>query len=329
MNAEAQKIDTEEDFDFEIEEEQEQEVAEQDVPEKEEPELEIEDDTPEEDRGHSPMPKEIVEELEADELEDYSEKVKQRLKQMKKVWHDERREKEKAFREQQEAIRLAQQTMEENKRLKASLSRGEETLANTYKQAAELEMKNAERAYKEAHELGDTDQMLEAQRQLTAASYKLQQAQTFKPSSLQSNEVEVQTESEAANVPTPDAKTLAWQERNTWFGTDNEMTALALGLHQKLEREQGAQFIGTDEYWQTVDTTMRRRFPEYFGEDETTDGGGKPIKSAEKKPATVVAPASRSRSPKKIVLTRSQVNLAKKLGLTPEQYARELKKMGN
>lgn len=329
MNAEAQKIDTEEEFDFEIEEEQEQEVAEQEVPEKEEPELEIEDDTPEEDRGHSPMPKEIVEELEADELEDYSEKVKQRLKQMKKVWHDERREKEKAFREQQEAIRMAQQAMEENKRLKASLSRGEETLANTYKQAAELEMKNAERAYKEAHELGDTDQMLEAQRQLTAASYKLQQAQTFKPSSLQSNEVEVQTESEAANVPTPDAKTLAWQERNTWFGTDNEMTALALGLHQKLERERGAQFIGTDEYWQTVDTTMRRRFPEYFGEDETTDGGGKPIKSAEKKPATVVAPASRSRSPKKIVLTRSQVNLAKKLGLTPEQYARELKKMGN
>ena len=327
MNAEAQKADTEEEFDFEIEEEQ--EVAEQEQPEQDEPELEIEDDTPEDDRGHSPMPKEIVEELEADELEDYSDKVKQRLKQMKKVWHDERREKEKAFREQQEAIRLAQKAMEENKRLKASLSQGEETLASTYKQAAELEMKNAERAYKEAHELGDTDQMLDAQRQLTAASYKLQQAQTFKPSSLQQSEVDVQTETNEVQVPAPDAKTLAWQERNTWFGQDQEMTALALGLHQKLERENGAQFIGTDDYWQTVDTTMRRRFPDYFGEDETTDGGGKPVKSAEKKPATVVAPASRSRSPKKIVLKRSQVEIARKLGLTPEQYARELKKMGN
>lgn len=327
MNAEAQKAETEEEFDFEIEEEQ--EVAEQEQPEKDEPELEIEDDTPEDDRGHSPMPKEIVEELEADELEDYSDKVKQRLKQMKKVWHDERREKEKAFREQQEAIRLAQKAMEENKRLKASLSQGEETLASTYKQAAELEMKNAERAYKEAHELGDTDQMLDAQRQLTAASYKLQQAQTFKPSSLQQSEVNVQTETNEVQVPAPDAKTLAWQERNTWFGQDQEMTALALGLHQKLERENGAQFIGTDDYWQTVDTTMRRRFPDYFGEDETTDGGGKPVKSAEKKPATVVAPASRSRSPKKIVLKRSQVEIARKLGLTPEQYARELKKMGN
>lgn len=327
MNAEAQKADTEEEFDFEIEEEQ--EVAEQEQPEKDEPELEIEDDTPEEDRGHSPMPKEIVEELEADELEDYSDKVKQRLKQMKKVWHDERREKEKAFREQQEAIRLAQKAMEENKRLKASLSKGEETLASTYKQAAELEMKNAERAYKEAHELGDTDQMLEAQRQLTAASYKLQQAQTFRPSSLQQSEVDVQTEANEVQVPAPDAKTLAWQERNTWFGQDQEMTALALGLHQKLERENGAQFIGTDDYWQTVDTTMRRRFPDYFGEDETTDGGGKPVQRTEKKPATVVAPASRSRSSKKIVLKQSQLAVAKRLGLTPEQYAREFAKLEN
>ncbi|MGB1651224.1 MAG: hypothetical protein ACPHEP_09360 [Acidimicrobiales bacterium] len=328
MNAEAQKA--EDEFDFEIEEEQ--EVAEQETveePEQEEPELEIKDDTPEEDQGHSPMPQEIVEELESDELEDYSEKVKQRLKQMKKVWHDERREKEKANREQQEAVRMAQQAIEENKRLKASLSKGEETLAETYKQAAELEMKNAERSYKEAHELGDTDQMLSAQRELTAASYKLQQAQTFKPRSLQQGEVDVQPDTNEFQAPKPDARTLAWQERNTWFGQDQEMTALALGLHQKLEQERGAQFIGTDDYWQTVDTTMRRRFPDYFGEDETIDGGGKPVKNAEKKPATVVAPASRSRSPKKIVLTRSQVNIAKKLGLTPEQYARELKKMGN
>jgi hypothetical protein len=323
MNAEAQKA--EDEFDFEIEEEQ--ETVEE--PEQEEPELEVKDDTPEEDQGHSPMPQEIVEELEADELEDYSEKVKQRLKQMKKVWHDERREKEKANREQQEAIRMAQQAMEENKRLKASLSKGEETLAETYKQAAELEMKNAERTYKEAHELGDTDQMLAAQRELSAASYKLQQAQTFKPRSLQQGEVDVQPDTNEFQAPKPDARTLAWQERNTWFGQDQEMTALALGLHQKLEQERGVQFIGTDDYWQTVDTTMRRRFPDYFGEDETIDGGGKPVKNAEKKPATVVAPASRSRSPKKIVLTKSQVNIAKKLGLTPEQYARELKKMGD
>jgi hypothetical protein len=108
------------------------------------------------------------------------------------------------------------------------------------------------------------------------------------------------------------------------------MTALALGFHQKLERENGAQFVGTDEYWRRIDTTMRRRFPEYFGvseeETQTTNGGGKPVTRTESKPATVVAPASRSTSSKRIVLKQSQLNLAKKLGLTPEQYAREYAK---
>jgi hypothetical protein len=322
MNAEAQK----DDFEFEVEEDQQEEAVEKPAAEKDEPEIEVEDDTPEEDRGHTPMPKEIVEELEADELEDYSEKVKQRLKQMKKVWHDERREKERAMREQQEAIRAAQKVLEENKRLKANLSKGEQTLVDTYKQAAELELNNAKRAYKEAYESGDPDRVVEAQETMNTASYKYQQAQGFKPTPLQEDEVDVQQQVEQVNVPQPDQKTLAWQERNTWFGTDQEMTALALGLHQKLEREHGAEFIGTDDYWRTVDNTMRRRFPDYFG-DETTDGGGKPVQRTEKKPANVVAPASRSRSSKKIVLKQSQIAIAKKLGLTPEQYARELAKM--
>lgn len=325
MNAEAKK---EDDFEFEVEEELVEEKAEAEAEAEAEPELEVEDDTPEEDRGHSPMPKEIVEELEADELEDYSDKVKQRLKQMKKVWHDERREKERAMREQQEAIRLAQKALEENKKLKASLSKGEQTLVDTYKQAAELELANAKRAYKEAYEAGDSDMVLDAQEKLNSATYKLQQAQGFRPTPLQEDEVDVQQQVEQVAVPQPDPKTLAWQERNTWFGTDQEMTASALGLHQKLQNERGVQFVGTDEYWQIVDNTMQRRFPEYFG-DETTDGGGKPVQRTEKKPATVVAPASRSRSSKKIVLKQSQLAVAKKLGLTPEQYAREFAKLEN
>jgi predicted Zn-dependent peptidase len=78
------------------------------------------------------------------------------------------------------------------------------------------------------------------------------------------------------------------------------------------------------------DETMRRRFPEYFGEQEQpANGGGKPVTRTETKPATVVASASRSTSSKKIVLKQSQVLLAKKLGLTPEQYAREMRKLEN
>ena len=303
------------DFSFEIEDEN------TPVPEDNKPEIDIEDDTPPEDRGREPMPKEVVEELEADELEEYSEKVKIRLKQMKKVWHDERREKERLQREQTEALAAAQRLLEENRRLKSTLSEGEQTLVGSFKQNAEFELEKAKREYRDAYEAGDADKLIEAQEKLTTAQYRMQQLSNYRPT-LQEKEEEVEIPQQQAAVQQPDPKTLAWQERNTWWGTDPEMTASALGLHQKLERERGPQFVGSDEYWSAIDTTMRRRFPEYFGDEVA-----KPA-SREAKP-TVVAPASRSRSPKKIVLKQSQLAIAKKLGLTPEQYARELMKMEN
>jgi hypothetical protein len=289
------------------------------------PDIEVEDDTPEADRGREPMPKEVVEELEADELEEYSEKVKLRLKQMKKVWHDERREKERYQREQTEALSAAQRLLEENRRLKSTLSEGEQTLVGSFKQNAEFELEQAKRAYKDAYEAGDTDKVLDAQAALNSAQYKLQQLAGYRPT-LQEVEEEIQQPQQQVQVPQPDAKTNAWQERNTWYGTDPEMTASALGLHQKLERERGPQFVGSDEYWSAIDTTMRRRFPEYFGEEsKATEGTAKA--SRQSKPANVVAPASRSTSSKKIVLKQSQLSIAKRLGLTPEQYAREFAKM--
>jgi hypothetical protein len=304
--------DPKDDFEFEIEK----------------PEIEIEDDTPVEDRGKTPMPKALVDELEADELEEYSDKVKTRLKQMKKVWHDERREKEIALREHQEAISLATRVMDENKRLKSTLSQGEQTLVSTYKNAAELEMAAAKKSYKEAYESGDSDKVVEAQEKMTNAGYRLEQIRGYRPT-LQEPEPEIQNTQDVAQIPRPDSKTMAWQERNAWWGTDVEMTSLALGLHQKLERDNGKQFVGSDDYWQRVDETMRRRFPEYFGEEKPTNGGGKPVSRNESRVATVVAPASRSTSSKKIVLKQSQVNIARKLGLTPEQYAREMQKLEN
>jgi hypothetical protein len=280
-------------------------------------ELEIEDDTPEQDRNRQPLPKEMVQDLEEDELEEYSEKVKTRLKQMKKVWHDERREKESALREQQEAINLAQNLVEENKKLKTRLTEGEKSLIMTATREAELDTQMAERAYKEAYDSGDSDQILEAQKKLNTTSNRLERLKGYRPS-LQASENSVQNQPTQAAAPRLDQKTDSWRKQNTWFGQDEEMTATALGLHQKLEKQYGAQYIGTDEYWNTVNKTMQRRFPEYFGDEEPE----KPQRTA----ATVVASASRSTAPKKIVLKQSQLALARKLGLTPEQYAREYAK---
>jgi hypothetical protein len=280
-------------------------------------ELEIEDDTPEQDRNRQPLPKEMVQELEEDELEEYSEKVKTRLKQMKKVWHDERREKESALREQQEAVNLAQNLVEENKKLKSRLTEGEKSLIMTATREAELDMQMSERAYKEAYDSGDSDKIVEAQKKLHTASNRLERLKGYRPP-LQASENSVQNQPTQAAAPRLDQKTDSWRKQNTWFGQDEEMTATALGLHQKLEKQYGGQYIGTDEYWNTVNKTMQRRFPEYFGDEEPE----KPQRTA----ATVVASASRSTAPKKIVLKQSQLAIAKKLGLTPEQYAREYAK---
>lgn len=307
-------------FEFPDEKEAKEAKAEAKAPEID---FEIEDDTPEEDRGREPLPKEIVQELENDELEDYSEKVRVRLKQMKKVYHDERREKDQALRERQAAEDLARRILEENKRLKTQLSDGERYYLQTYQSAVELELDAAKRAYREAYDAGDTDKVLDAQERLNSAQMKLQKAKEYVPS-LQYDPNEVQTVPEVP-VARPDPRAVAWQERNTWFGQDEEMTSLALGLHQKLVKQYGERYTSTDEYWQKIDNTIRQRFPDYFQSDSPQQES-RPVSRTEK-PSTVVAPATRSTSSKKIVLKQSQLNLAKRLGLTPEQYARELMKM--
>lgn len=330
--AEAEKKDYEVEFEFPDEKEAKVTAAvQQEAKGKSEVDIDIEDDTPEADRGREPMPKELVEKLDKDELDTYDEEVKTKLKQLKKVWHDERRVKEQALREQQEALDFAKRVLEENKRLKTTLSDGEKTLVDTAKGAAELELEMAKRAYKEAYEAGDADRVVDAQAKLAEANYKLQRVKDYKPS-LQQPEIVVNNETEAqVQVPRPDQKTLAWQERNRWFGVDEEMTSLALGLHQKLEKQNGRQYVGSDEYWGAIDKTMRKRFPEYFGDEEvqTTSEAQKPSQRAEVKAATVVAPASRSTSSKRIVLKQREVTIAKRLGLTPEQYAREKQRLEN
>ena len=281
-------------------------------------EFEIEDDTPEKDRNRDAMPKEVVDDLDKDELEEYSDSVKTKLKQFKKVWHDERREKEQALREQGEALAYAQSVQAENKALKSRISDGEKSLIETYKGAAELEINAAKREYKEAYDLGDSDQLVNAQEKLSGAQYKLQKPKDYVPT-FQEPEIAVNRQAE---VSKPDSRAMAWQERNTWFGKDEEMTSLALGLHQKLVTQHGASYASTDEYWKKVDETMHRRFPENFEEEKT-----QPTSKQRTQPNTIVASASRSTSSKKVTLKQSQLNIAKKLKLTPEQYYREVIKM--
>ena len=289
-------------------------------------EIEIEDDTPEDDRGRTPVSQDVVRQLEVetDELDKYSKDAKDKLIKMKRVWHDERRAKEEAYREQQEAINMARKLMDENKRMSTMIQNGSQEYAKTIQNAAQMELKMAQRAYKDARDMGDTDAEMEAQQAMQAANLRVMQANNFRMPSLQEEKYEVQTPQEQVQqAPRPDNRAMEWQERNSWFGQDEEMTAAALGLHEKLKR-QGVP-VGSDEYYTTLDRTIRRRFSENFNEPERADSES----VARTKPSTVVAPATRSTSSKKIKLRQSQIAISKKLGLTPEQYALELRKLEN
>ena len=275
--------------------------------------IDVEDNTPEEDRNKPPLPEKVKEELYNDELEDYSSKVKKKLIQMKKLAHDERREKEQAYREQQEAISFAQRVMEENKRLKSNLNNSEKNVLMTVQRAVEMEMDAAKKAYREADDSGDTDKVMEAQERLTQATMKVEKVKNFRPQPLQEQETPVQMQPQPVQQVRPDPSAQAWQSENPWFGEDEEMTSLALGLHERLKREGVA--VSSQEYYRRIDATIRKRFPEKF--EEEAEQESRPVRKS-----SVVAPATRSTSPKRVRLNPSELNLAKKLNLTPEQYAK-------
>ena len=280
-------------------------------------EIEIVDDTPIQDRGRRPLDRE-VEDPTDEEIESYTRGAQDRIKELTHARHDERRAKETLLREKQELERLAQHYVDENKKLKQYVNNGTEQYGAMAKTAAEAEMDKARRDYKTAQEAFDTDAILAAQEALFDAKSKLQQAQNFRPTPLQAEESAVQPRQQTQSVQ-PDEKTLRWQAKNQWFGSDGfeEVTSFALGLHQKLVNS-GVN-PRHDEYFEQIDARVKSTFPEMFG--------GASEKS--RRPSSVVAPATRSTGTRKVQLTPSQAALIKKYNLDPKKYVAEVLKLEN
>jgi len=283
-------------------------------------EIEVIDDTPEQDRGRQPLNK-VVEDPSDDEIESYSGKVQQRIKDLTHARHDERRVKEATMREKQELERLAQQLIYENNQLKQNVNHGQEAYAQTVRYSAESEMDKARRQLKDAHEAFDTDAIIAAQEAMTDAKMRFEAARNFRPTPLQETQIPVQTQSREPQRVEPDEQSLRWQAKNQWFGSSGfeEYTSYALGLHQKLVN--GGVDPRSNEYFDQIDGRMKSKFPELFGREDRSQSG--------RRPTTVVASASRSTSAGKVRLTNTQVALARKLGLTPQQYAVQVQKLEN
>ena len=214
----------------------------------------------------------------------------------------------------------AQRILDENNRLKAVLHNGEKELISTYQTTAEMELDKAEKNYKEAYDSGDSDKLLDAQKEMTRAQLKLDKAKNFQPT-VQPQENNVQYQQPAQ--PQLDPKVANWVSKNQWFVDPNKraMRRFAEGIHEDLESRFGRGYIGTDEYYANIDKEVKARFPEEFGSTSKNETGSRT------RPSTVVAPVKRSTAPKQVVLSRSAANIAKKLGITPQQYAKEFLKL--
>ena len=291
--------------------------------------IEIVDDTPPEDRGRKPAdpPKDVPE----DELAKYDESVQARIKKFTRGYHDERRAKEAALREREEAIRAAKFLVDENKRLQEQLHEGSKVYIDQAKTGAEAVLENAKRQFKEAYEAGDVEGMTAAQQEISRATLRMEEATRLKPLQVQEKEVQIpQVDVQPQEAPL-DSRTAEWLDENAWYGDDEEMSATALGLHSKLEKQFGKQFVGSEDYFKQIDATMRKRYPEYFGSEvkDQTDAEDEKPQTRAKPAANVVAPAARSTAPKKVKLTQTQIAIAKKLGVPLDLYAKKVAEQMN
>ena len=303
--------------------------------EKSDVDVEVVDDRPPEDRR--PPAKEAKEEEGGDEeLEGYSDKVKKRINKLRYQQHEERRQREAAEKMREEAVRVAQKYADENKKYHAIIQEGEQYLVHQIRERANLALEQAKGQYRQAYEEGNTDKVVEAQEAMMRAQSEFQSAdyqmnqmnaerQRFaqQPQRFPEPQPAVQQpQPQAQEPPKPTEKAAKWAQDNPWFGQEKDMTALAYGVHERLVRDEGYD-PNSDEYFETIDRTMRSKFPEYFGDEEVSTE-----EPAAKSPPVVTAPSSRNNGakPRKVKLTRTQLSLAKRLGLTPEQYANQLVK---
>ena len=296
-------------------------------------EVKVVDDTPPEDKNRptfgddTPADDGITEE----ELKGYKGSTQKRISKLVAINNDDRRKREDAEKMRDEAVRVAQELVEKNKNYETMINRGETALIDSVKQKAKLDYENAKQKYKSAYEEGDTDKILDTQEALNLAQYELKEIERKEQGrqfAQKTREAQAKQASQVQAQPQPQPlsqKQISWKENNPWFMHDNhkDMTALAYGMHEKLIKDERLD-PSSDEYYNRIDATMRQKFPEYFGGDASS---GSEVPSTPSR-ANVVAPASRNNGakPRTVELTPSQVSLAKRLGLTNEQYARQLMK---
>jgi len=265
---------------------------------------------------------EAEEKPQGDELDSYSKGVQSRIKKLTEKYRQEERDKG-------EALRVSQELLEENKKLKSRVQALDTGYLSEYGTRLQSQTESAKRAYKEAYDAGDSDKMVEAQQALSNIAVETQRYNTAKIRAEQQAKVQVaQQQQPVQQQPVqqqpvqqqaqPDPRAIQWKDKNTWFGDDKIMTAAAFALHSQLTEEEGFD-PNTEEYYSEVDSRMRKEFPHKF--QTAKKSGGAQV-------AAAAASASRSTAKsgrRSVKLSHSQVAIAKKLGVPLEEYAKYVK----
>lgn len=282
-------------------------------------ELEIIDDTPEPDRGKPKATGAQGASDDDDDLEGYSDKVKKRINKLKYDYHAERRAREEDARLREEAISVAVKLKEERDHMARRLEATEDVSVGQAKQRITTELEQAKARFKAAYEAGDGDALADAQMRMTELKNEEARVNAFRPQRQQPQE-QVQQPAQRPTVPRPSSRAEGWAQENPWFGSDEEMTGYAYGVHERLIKQGVAP--DSEEYYNQINTSVRRVFADKFDDGKTED------KTPRRQTSSVVAPAGRQTNvtPRKVVLTSTQVALAKRLGLKPEVYAAQLLK---
>ena len=295
-------------------------------------EVQVVDDTPQEDQGRPARTEGTKPNIpEDDEIAQYKGDAQKRIKQLKYEYHEERRAKEAAEREKNEAIAHAERVLKENNSLKKTLDDGEALLVEQVKGRTDAVIEAAKKEYKEAYEAGDPDKIVEAQSKLNKAQAEQFKVNDYKPRKRAEEPAPKKVEPAYTEVkqhqPTQEDKD--WLANNDWFQKKGheEMTGFAMGVHQKLLLDKINPVTDAQTYYQKIDEAMQRTFPDYFDKQsvETREVEAPPRSVG----SVVAAPSRTAKKPRKVQLTSTQVALAKRLGLTNEQYAAQLLKEAN
>lgn len=283
-------------------------------------ELEIVDDTPAADKDKPRLPEGEEPEIPSDDdLGQYSESVQKRIKRLTFAANEERRQREEAARLRDEAVAYAQRVQAEANELRTRLQKGDETIISQAQQRVKTQMESAQAKLRAAYEAGDADGVVAANTQLAELAAEASRLSTYRPRPAQQpspQPVQPPSIQQTPQVPKPSQRASEWAAKNEWFGKDEEMTALAFGVHERIIRQGVAP--DSEAYYAQIDAAIKQRFPDKVGGTEEP--------APRRQPSSVVAPGGRSAptAPRKVTLTSTQVALARRLGLSPEQYAAQL-----